>query len=505
MENNKISAMERSLRRRYIARTTKIGAYTFAICAVLLAVIIVINLLVGIIPSKLTVFDTSPNKLYTVSDETTRYLGKLKEDITLYWICQDGIEDEILSKFLGNYIDISSRIKLKIIDPVKDPTVLDSYVSSTSQAPSNFSIIVESQRRHTIVDYLDMVYFYNQLIEETYGVGTVPSEVYEAYYQLYFYAEQSGSATEQYFYGDDAITHAIEYVTLENIPHIYVVEGHGEDTFSESFKGFAAQGSLSLDTLRLDTADAVPADANCIVIFSPTEDLSADDAQKIRTYLKQGGNMLLITDRTDVDHQNLLSLMADYGMTAAPGIVYEGSANGYKNSPNYLCPTPDSEHLAVAYATQAKYAIHTPNAHAIIIDENVHNVTPILTTSDSAYIMNDDQKSQAGQYAVGAAVSKETDGGTTQIVWYSSAEAFTDSIASGASYGNYYYLFYSMAWMNETYESGLTTIKGPSLAEPMLDGLTASSALTWAVIFVFIFPGIILTVGLVIWIRRKKN
>ena len=505
MENNKMSSWERNLRRRYVARTTKLGAYTFAICAILLAVIVVVNLLVGLLPSKLTVFDTSPNKLYTISDETTRYLGKLKEDITLYWICQNDVEDDVLLRFLSNYTDTSPRVKLEIIDPVKDPTALDKYVSSTTQSPSNFSIIVESQRRHTIVDYYDMLYVYNQAIEQTYGVGIVPYAFYESYSQIFYYAEASGYTTEQYFYGDDTITRAIEYVTLENIPHVYVVEGHGEDTFSEAFTGFAAQGNIAFDTLRLDTADSVPADANCIVIYSPTQDLSVSDTAKIRTYLKTGGNMLLITDRTDTTHTNLLSLMADYGMNATEGIVYEGSLSGYKDAPNYIIPTADSTHEAVMYAAQSKYAIHTPNAHAIIIDENVNNATPLLTTSNSAYVMNGEQKSNVGQYVIGAAVSKQTDNGDTRIVWYSSAEAFTDSVASGASYGNYYYLFYTLAWMNESYESGIPTIKGPSMAEPMLDGITASSAFTWAIIFVFIFPGIILTTGLIVWIRRKKH
>ena len=77
MENNK------ALRRRQMARTTKLGSYTFAVCAILLAVIVVINLLVGLIPSKMTVFDTSANKLYTVSDASKKFLGKLSEDVNL--------------------------------------------------------------------------------------------------------------------------------------------------------------------------------------------------------------------------------------------------------------------------------------------------------------------------------------------------------------------------------------------------------------------------------------
>ncbi len=503
MENNK------ALRRRQMARTTKLGTYTFAVSAILLAVIMVVNLLVGLIPSKLTVFDTSANKLYTVSDASKKFLGKLGEDVTFHWVCQGGEEDETLSRFLANYVETSSHLKMDVIDPVKDPTALDPYTSDTSKAPSNYSIIVESGRRYKVVDFFDMFYFYNRFLEENSGLGPIPYEMYEfyeSYYQIFSYAESQGYTTDQLFYGDDTLTKAVEYVTLENIPHIYVLEGHGEDSFSQTFLAFATENNITFESLRLDTASTVPADASCIVINSPAEDLSDSDTALLRSYLAAGGNLMLITGRTDTGHKNLLSLMADYGMSAEEGIVYEGSASGYRDQPYFLRPTPNGSHEAIAYASN--YTIYTPNAHGIVIsdtDDTVNTTSPLLTTSGSAYVMNGEQKSEAGQRVVGAAASRDTGDGVTQIVWYSSAEAFTDSVASAASYGNYYYLFYSLFWMNETYESNLATVEGPSISEPLLDGLTSSSVLTWSIIFVFVIPGIILTIGLIVWIRRKKH
>ena len=500
MENNK------ALRRRQMARTTKLGSYTFAVCAILLAVIVVINLLVGLIPSKMTVFDTSANKLYTVSDASKKFLGKLSEDVTIHWVCQGGEEDETLSRFLDNYSETSSHLKMDVIDPVKNPTALDPYTSDTSDAPANYSIIVESARRYTVVDFFDMFYFYNQFLEENYGLGAVPYEMYqfyESYYQIFSYAESSGYVTDQLFYGDDTLTKAVEYVTLENIPHIYVLEGHGEDSFSQTFIAFATENNITFESLRLDTANAIPEDASCIVINSPEQDLSDSDTALIRSYLAAGGNIMLITGRTDTDHKNLLSLMSDYGMSAEAGIVYEGSLSGYKDQPYFLRPTANSTHEATSYASS--YTIYMPNSHGITIADDAANVSALLTTTGSAYVMNGDVKSEAGQRVVAAAASKDTADGTTQIVWYASSDAFTDSVASTASYGNYYYLFYSLFWMNETYESNLATVEGPSINEPLLDGLTSSSVLIWSIIFVFVIPGIILTIGLIVWIRRKKH
>ena len=189
-------------------------------------------------------------------------------------------------------------------------------------------------------------------------------------------------------------------------------------------------------------------------------------------------------------------------MSAEAGIVYDGSLSGYKDQPYFLRPTANSTHEATSYASS--YTIYMPNSHGITVTDDA-NVSALLTTTDSAYVMNGDVRSEAGQRVVAAAASKDTADGTTQIVWYASSDAFTDSVASAASYGNYYYLFYSLFWMNETYESNLATVEGPSINEPLLDGLTSSAVLIWSIIFVFVIPGIILTFGLIVWIRRKKH
>ena len=107
--------------------------------------------------------------------------------------------------------------------------------------------------------------------------------------------------------------------------------------------------------------------------------------------------------------------------------------------------------------------------------------------------------------AVCAAASKQVESGVTQIVWYSSAEAFTDDTAASASYGNYYYLFYSLYWMNETYESKLATVQGPSVSEPILDGLTETSVRTWSIVFIVVIPGAILAGGIAVWAKRRRR
>ena len=79
-------------------KSLKNGSYSMAVTAIVIAVLVVVNLIVGQIPEKYTQVDVSTQKLYTISDETVSYLKNLDTDITIYHIVQSGNEDSILEK-----------------------------------------------------------------------------------------------------------------------------------------------------------------------------------------------------------------------------------------------------------------------------------------------------------------------------------------------------------------------------------------------------------------------
>lgn len=494
---------EQKTTKRLFGKTEKMGTYTVAMAAIVLAVVVVINLLVGLLPDSLTTFDTSANGLYTISDSTKEYISRLDEDVTIYWICQGGEANSTLEPFFEKYVALSSHLKLKLLDPVKDPTALDKYLTETDSQPSNYSFIIESARRYRLIDFTELFYYYNSMLDQSYGLGEVPYNVYESYYTYFYYAENSGYTTEQYFYGDDIVTKGIEYVTLESIPHVYILEGHGEQSFSSTLLNFIAGNNISYETLTI--SDTVPDDAGCIVINAPKFDLSASETALLREYLASGGNLMLMTSPDNTSFENLMSLMADYGLSPVDGIIYEGNTSYYKDSAYYLKPHVSSEHAATKYA--ASYPAYVPKAHGIGIadDTGSATVTPLMTTSGSAYPVQDGVNGAAGEQVVGVAVSCAAGTETTQLIWYSSADIFTDETAAASSYGNYYYFFYSLFWMNETYESELATVKGPSISEPILDGLTETSVRVWSIAFAVIIPGIILIIGIVVWVRRKRR
>ena len=226
MDNQNISVESRDILRRRRAKTTKTGLYIFAISAVVLAVIVVVNLLVGLIPTHTTSFDTSTQKYYTIEPETKQYLSNLGKNVTIMWVCAESMDDPTMTHFLQEYASTSSKITLKRLDPVSDAAKLKPYVQDleVELTEDTCFLIVESDYRYQLLLLTDLYFIQNDLIDEYYGLGAIPYTYVlssEEYYQLYTYAESAGATSEYYFYAENVLTSAIEYISIETITEDY--------------------------------------------------------------------------------------------------------------------------------------------------------------------------------------------------------------------------------------------------------------------------------------------
>ena len=77
--------------------------------------------------------------------------------------------------------------------------------------------------------------------------------------------------------------------------------------------------NVDLADLTLLTEDSVPDDANGVLILSPTNDLNAEDADKLIAYLNNGGKVLISTsyiDRFSEEMPNLTKVLSEFGLSA---------------------------------------------------------------------------------------------------------------------------------------------------------------------------------------------
>ena len=502
-------------------RSAKIGTYSFAMGAVVLALLIVANLLVGLLPAKVTRFDTSGLGLTEISGESVKFVAGMTEDVTIYWLCEGGEVDDQFRLMLTRYEEAGKHVKVELVDPLANPTFTAQF---TDQKLSAYSLIIKSDRRHTVVDASDMYYYTNEFVNQyLYSGAVVPmteaefNEIY-TYCAQYYQVDITQYPTSMYFKGESSITSALDYVTKEYIPHAYLLTGHGDMVPSETLSQLMDSMNMDVQELNLQLAQSVPADANCLILFAPKNDISAHEAALIKDYLNGGGSLMLTTSPTVVEScPNIQGVTALFGLTAAPGMVEEGDASFIAGSRYTLVPTVNTQHAAAAYVSNSKYKAQMPQSHAIVTAETLPAgvvVTPLFTTSDKAKSVSVSDTSvtlgTAGKLNVAVAATKSVtavDGtaDTAHLTWYGSTEAFTDASAEATSGGNYYYFAATVSFMSESFSSAYEALAAVNLAGQSLTGLTDGAIFGIGAVAVIILPVGLLVTGIVIWVKRKRR
>lgn len=466
----------------------KHGTYSMAVTAVVIAIVVVLNLVVQEIPSKYREIDLSSQKLYTIGEQTEKILKNLKKDVTLYYIAQDGTESSDIKNLLEKYEEGSKHITVEQKDPAVSPKFASQY---TSDNISNNSIIVVCGDKSKVVDY---------------------SSMYETSINYQTYSQEVTG-----FDGEGQLTSAINYVVSDNMPVLYNLEGHDESSMSETMKETIEKANIEIKFLNLLSEEAVPDDAECLFIFAPETDLTKEEADKIISYLENGGKALIVSNYTDEDMPNFESVLENYGVQPVDGIVLEGNTDNYvSQNPYYLLPNIESGEITSELSSQSRYVL-VPLAQGIKKADNIRdtlNISSILTTSDSAYSKTnlkdmDTMEKEGGDIEVpfDLAVSiteKVGDDKETQIAYFASASIFNDSINSMVSGTNYELLSASLAWMCSTDDSNQISIPSKSYDTTTLTVPTADINF-WSIFVTGVLPVCILLIGFGIWMKRRKQ
>ena len=140
-------------------------------------------------------------------------------------------------------------------------------------------------------------------------------------------------------------------------------------------------------------SEGVPEDAEAVIIYAPTLDISAEEAETLKTYIKGGGDIVLITGyevNVGASMPNLSSVCEMMGMKSEDGLVLEGSQSNYYNNPLYLYPIIGSNGPTspVSLLDSSNIGVLMPYSHGISAIEGAEGVTvtPVLSTTTSAYL-----------------------------------------------------------------------------------------------------------------------
>ncbi len=429
--------------------------------------------------------DITPQKLMTMSEKSLDVVKELDEEIDLYYMATESGKELWVDELAQKYAEASGFISYEMIDP-STAHAADIATMAGMALAENSLVVASGRRMYTIT----------------------PDSLYSTQYnQMYYYYYGELVADAQYFVADSELMNAILYVTRDDLPVVYALTGHGEVTAAGQMLASIQKYNVVVEQMRLD-GNAVPDDAAAVLIYGPSGDITKSEADALLDYLKDGGNLILLTDYMMGDLPNLEAVADYYGMKQVEGIILD-MTSGYSYStdyPQYLMPdVSEHEVTSVLFNYNAKPIISYASAmERGEVEREGLEVTTLLTTSDAAYMKNAavamstalEEGDPVGKFAVAMAAEE----GGTKFVWFTSASFLDDTDVNVSSGGNLFLLENMLEWMvplveRETFMGGNLVLEALKVPENI------PAAAVYAALFV---PAVIMLAVGMLRGRKKK-
>ena len=457
---------------------SKAGSYSLITTTIVLAIIIVINIFVTTLPTKYTKFDISSSKLYSITSNTKVVVNNLKQDVIIYWIVQADQENNIIENLLSKYKSLSKHIKIVKKNPDVFPTFTEQY---TDEEVPNNSLIVVSGDRHRYISYND---------------------IYVQSADMYSYSYTTS------FDGEGAITSAIDYVITEDLPQLYVIEGHGETELPSTFADNIEKENIQVNTLSLLNIDKIPEEADALLIYNPSSDISEEEATMLIDYANNGGKLLVMSGPSENGElKNLNSILNKYNITVVKGIVIDENRNNYAfGYPYILMPQIENTNITSSLIDE-NYKIILPLSQGLKVESSSDaTVTKLLTTSSDSFskiagFKLDTYKKESGDidgpFTLGVLIETNSDG---QIIWYSSSDFLNDKYNAYSSGANVDVAMNSLSSLIGEKEA--LAIRSKSLNYNYLT-IDESTASTIKLLMIGVFPLAYVAIGTYIIVKRR--
>lgn len=347
------------------------GVYSTAVC--LLAAVLCIALAVTCdhLESKHGwQLDFSFNSITTQSAETRNVLKNLTRDVHIYAVFSDGAEDVQLTSLLDRYQAESQHITWSQENLSRNPLLLgivSDYVGDAGVSTDCLIIQCAATDRTRVLTGDDYIaYGYNAAT----GAYEITGWTYEK-----------------------SLTEAILYVTMEELPKVQILTGHGElnDSHTAVMEAYLVSANYEITRVNLNLGDVLDP-AYPLMILSPVKDITDDELSALLSFAQSGGALFITVDYTDPDTlPNFHALYRMYGFEVLSGVVIASSEDtaSYLESPANILPTMHATDMSEVLLAGGADFVVLSGARALEIPASVDSsiaLSVVLSAPESAYL-----------------------------------------------------------------------------------------------------------------------
>lgn len=494
-------------------------------------------------PGYVAYWDATRNKVNTIKEETQQIVKRLEKDepleVTLYTNLLDpgqgfsrsrpSMRNNYVWDIWDPYVRFKPNIKLNYVlyYDIKDgdsslykampDMTLDSIAREIAKMNNaNFGQYIKPAEIRAIRNFEDE--YYRSTMELKYKGKSVVLRMYD---------------DNTYWPNESHFAAAIKLLTADTLPTAYYSTGQLERSLKKTGErefnrhSIDKGGRLALvnhgfkvDTVNLNTQE-MPADAQAFVLADPKMKLSELALSRLKEYVNEGGNLLVMSEPGKQDVVN--PVLEATGVTLQPGTLVQVSAN---ETPDKILPfmsmdytwliaanTPLMNGIRNKYAKGDSTKIMNPgvipmsytdkgfNAHQLWVTGPAGKVwvkAGTLVTDSAAPILVEKQGDyQLDSFAVAIALDRNVNNKQQKIVVVGDADYLSNMRAQSHFTGIDY-----VSWMNNE-EFPIRLFQKPVTDDVFKFG--AATADTLKIILTWVLPGLVLILGTIIIIRRKRQ
>ena len=445
-------------------RSSQLGTNTVTLSLAVLAIVAIVNY-AGFRHHKR--LDLTTEKLFTLSDQTKKIVGGLKNDVQIVRFDKDS--DPALDELMAEYQNLSPHLKFQNVDPQRRPEVANEYGAKRLK-----DVVVASGQKKEMLE-----------------------------------PGARGNHSEE------DITSAILKVTSDTQKLVCFVTGHGEKSISDEDKAGYAHADQGLKkqnyvtrSVNLVTDNGVPPDCTVLVIAGPTKSFFPQEADLVAKFLEANGKALIEADpETD---PNLDGVLAAWNINLGKNVVIDVSGVGRLVGTGPGVPLVlDFGASPVTKNLQGGMTFF-PLARTVTVADRSKSdplTIELLKTSPRSFtipnlqrkeISFDPKTGMAGPLNLGVAASKKNGDKSARLVVIGDSDFATNQWISLQHNGD---LFYNaINWLAE--DENLISIRPKTMTNRRVTLTQAqSTALYW--IDVVLLPGLVVFAGILIWWKRR--
>lgn len=369
--------MKRKLKETFSSVSSRYGSYSLGAIALVVAIVIVANLIVGQLPETMRSVDLSDNKIYEITDASRELVEGLDLPVTITVLAEKSQVDKRIRNFVEKYAGLSSMISLEWIDPVQHPSALTKY---DAQADS-LVVSCEKKGRQRVVSFGEII----------------------TYDQMSYYT--TGSMQETAFDGEGQLTSAVHYVTSNESKRVYYSTGHGEEGFSSSVQSLLEKANHTLEECNLLMDPVIPEDCELFIMNGPSSDVTEDEQKGILDHLQRGGKVLILLGASEKDTPNLDAIFKKYGLEKEKGYVAD-MQRSYQQNPYYIFPQLSlSGTYAKGMSSEMVLLINAQGFTQTEPERDTIQLDTFMDTSADGYVVTEEDEKQ-GTYVLGAVATE---------------------------------------------------------------------------------------------------